>query len=96
MNKRRLITSGGVARRLMLRGHVCIDVCPQRQDKTKSCFVFYKDRWLSADIDEIMQSPEKRDIPVIEKRLNEVGMTMQEYRRAIFEEYLSGSDGVGA
>lgn len=87
MKARRLIKSGGVAKRLMVRGHIVVDCAPQREDPTRSLFIFYNDPWLNADIDEIMQSTTS-DSFTLKTRLAALGMTEAEYRQHIFEGYL--------
>ena len=83
MKNRRLIKSGGVAKRLMVRGHLCIDTAPMREDPTRSLFVFFCDRWLNADIDEIMQGTTS-DNSTLRARLAALGMSESEYRQHIF------------
>lgn len=87
MKNRRLIKSGGVAKRLMMRGHLCIDTAPQRDDPSKSLFIFFADRWLNFDIDEIMKNS-TMDKSALQNRLAALGLTEKEYRKRIFEDYL--------
>ena len=92
---RRLIKNGGIAKRLMARGHLCVDAAPRRDDPSKSVFIFYADQWLGADVDEIMRGPGTMDRPALEKRLASLGVSEAEYRRQIFESYLESGGAVG-
>lgn len=84
---RRLIKSGGVAKRLMNRGHVVADVAPQRDDPTRSVYIFFRDRWLDQDVDEIMQKVSD-DKSALAERLTALNMGEKQYRRMIFEDFL--------
>ena len=86
-NARRLIKNGGIAKRLMARGHLCVDTAPRRDDPSKSVFIFFCDRWLKADIDEIMQGT-MSDNSTLKARLAALGMTEAEYRQHIFKSYM--------
>lgn len=87
MKAKRLIKNGGVAKRLIRRGHIVVDTAPQRDDPSKSVFIFFCDRWLKADIDEIMEG-RSSDNATLNARLAALGMTEKQYRKGIFEEYL--------
>ena len=92
MKTRRLIKNGGIAKRLMVRGHIVVDCAPQREDSTRSLFIFYNDPWLNADIDEIMEG-RSSDNATLNARLAALGMTEKQYRKRIFEEYLQNLEG---
>lgn len=50
-----LIFSGNIANRLLEKGHIIIQVRPDKRNKIKSCFVFKSDSTLENDF--LMVSP---------------------------------------
>lgn len=84
---RRIIANGGIAKRLINRGHVVVDMCPKRDEPTRSVYVFYRDKWLDRDIDEVMQKISD-DKSALAERLTALNMGEKQYRRLIFEDFL--------
>lgn len=90
-NQRKIILSGGVAKRLLNRGHLLIDVKPKNDDPKGSAFLFFVDQWLLVDVDEIMQNATHNDAETLHKRLKSLDITEPEYRLTIFQEYLKSA-----
>lgn len=88
MRNRKIILVGGIAKRLLNRGHYLCDLKPKRENPSESCFVFYTDKWLQEDIDDIMQHPNTLDTKVIQQRVTALCMSEEDYRKEILLSYL--------
>ena len=89
--RRKLILSGGVAKRLINRGHLVVDLKPKRDNPKESAFLFFADSWLHEDVNAIMQGGALDDADTMRRRLAALGISAEEYRRRIFEEYLASA-----
>ena len=65
-----------------------IDLKPKRDNPRESAFLFFVDQWLSEDVTAIMQGGARDDADTMRRRLAALGMSLNEYKRRIFEEYL--------
>ena len=90
-NPRKIILSGGIAKRLLNRGHIVVDVKPKRDNPKESAFLFFVDQWLREDVNEIMQGAAGNDAEAIRRRLAGLGVTDEEYRLMIFRDYLKNA-----
>ena len=90
-NQRKIILTGGVAKRLLNRGHLLIDVKPKNDDSKGSVFLFFVDKWLLEDADEIMHDATRNDAETMQKRLKSLHISEPEYRLMIFQEYLKSA-----
>lgn len=87
MSNRRIILSGGIAKRLLNRGHIIADVKPQRENPKESVFIFFADKFLNEDITSVMNS-KGNDKAEILKRIESLGVSIEAYRAAIWNEYM--------
>lgn len=92
MNKHKIILTGGVAKRLLMRGHYLCDLKPKREKPQESCYIFYKDKWLQDDIDNIMSEQSASDREVLERRLMALNMTEAQYKLTILLDCFSGEE----
>lgn len=88
MSNGRVILSAGIAKRLILRGHVLADLKPKKENPMQTVFVFFADRFLNADIDNIMAN-KSNDTAALSERLEKLNLTESEYKKSIFDEYLT-------
>ncbi len=79
MKNRKIILVGGLAKRLLKRGHYLCDLKPKRENPSESCFVFFADQWLQQDIDDIMQHPDTSDMEALHKRMVALGIGEVDY-----------------
>ena len=83
----KIISSGGLARRLLGMGHIIGNLRPKRENPTESVFVFYRDRWLDEDITFCIEN-KTGESDILKKRLFDLKLTDSEYRSMIFSDYL--------
>ena len=83
----KVILSGGIAKRLLLRGHIIHKVKTKNENPLESCFIFFTDCFFKKDLDDIMNH-KGNDVQSINSRLKSLNITEQEYRKGIFEEYI--------
>ena len=88
MSNHKIILSGGIAKRLLTRGHYICDLKPKRENIESSCFIFFEDKWLQEDIHSIMNDKTTPDRAVLQKRLQALDLTEMQYRQSIIESYL--------
>ena len=87
-NKRKIIKTAGLSKRLLNRGHYVCDLKPKTENPTESCCIFFVDDWLKEDLDQIMQNKYISDRTVIDNRLKMLNLTEIQYKRKIMESYL--------
>ncbi len=84
----KIITAGGLAKRLLGMGHVISSLRPKKENVRESIFIFYRDRWLDEDISFCMSNKSGED-EILNERLKSLKMTKWEYMAMICSDYIS-------